>query len=112
VKKLLTVLVALLATFAVAAPASATAPTYTWKDKAFIKFIRSEEPVFYAIPVKTLIKLAKSTCAVLNAGEDEMTVAWMMVDEAGMSTGEASTFMGAAIASYCPRHGDDLLRGK
>jgi hypothetical protein len=109
VKKILALLIALLAIMAVAAPASAT-PAYSQKDRIFVRLVRADAPVFKYAPASSLIKLGHSICGALDTGTDESEAVYIGM-EAGMSQHQSLVVVASALTVYCPWHSDDI-RGK
>lgn len=105
-KKILALLIALLATVAVAAPATA-APAYTQKDRVFVRLVRMEAPMFRYAPARSLIRLGHSVCGALDTGADETEAVSIGMDS-GLTWHQSLTVVSAALTVYCPWHSDDI----
>lgn len=103
----LAALVTLVTTFALAAPAQATTPEWSRKDKAFVRLVRADAPYFKNTPVRYMIEAAHSTCDLLDTGYAETDSVQMMIDT-GFTENQSLVFISAAMTVYCPWHGDDL----
>ena len=106
--KTIAIVVASIATFAVAAPAQASAPTWSQKDKQFVSAVRRVEPAFKEASASNMIRLAHNMCKSLNLGYDEEVLLTELMDN-GFTAHQASTIEVAAIKYYCPRHMDNWL---
>jgi hypothetical protein len=90
-----------------AVSAQAATPTWTTKDYAFVRLVRSEAPAFKAVGARLLVKSAHLTCDALDEGLDESEAAAMMMDS-GFTQHQALVFTTASMVVYCPWHGDDI----
>lgn len=84
-----------------------SAPT---PDTAFVSTVKESVPVLADSNDQELVALGEQVCALFDdygfdAGFVEIVSEWK---DAGISTGEAGTIIGAATGAYCPEYSDNL----
>lgn len=94
---------ALLVLGVVLAPA---ASAWTNRDYQFVRAVRAEAPAFRAVPMRSMVKIAKLTCDELDGGWS--TVLDIVDDgiEAGFTQKQAIALVAGAVVFYCPEYGD------
>lgn len=90
-----------------AAPAVASAPSYTRNDKSYLKTIRAESPALYGVNSKLLISTAKETCKFLRKGYGTIFDAIGIAEDGGLDEDTAMTMVAGAIIFYCPEQEDN-----
>lgn len=86
--------------FVSAAPAQASAPTYTNKDNMYYRAVVSEEPSLRAVGKGLLIKSAKTTCRALRSGVDPYDL-YDMALQSGLTEDEFIALLAGALTFYC-----------
>jgi hypothetical protein len=108
-KKIIAIVVIVLTTFALAAPASASTATWSRNDYQYVALVRAEAPAFWGVRAKDLVPLAHALCGALDRGESETHAVRVGVNS-GMTQHEALVIVSAAITYYCPSHGGNNIR--
>jgi hypothetical protein len=108
-KKIIAIVVIVLTTFAIAAPASASTTAWSRNDYQYVALVRDEAPAFWSVPARQLISLARSICGALDTGEKASSTVRVGVSS-GMTRHQALVIVSSAITYYCPWQGGNNIR--
>ncbi len=90
-----------------AAPAVASAPSYSRNDKQYVSAVRTESPILKKVGAKSLISLGKETCLFLRKGYGTIFDAIAIGEDSGLDEDTSMTLVAGAIIYYCPEQEDN-----
>lgn len=87
--------------------ASAATPSWTDKDRLYVKMVRQQAPAFKYISAKDLIGSAKLSCEVMREnGSSPLELVEVAIDS-GLTQRQAIALIAGAVVFYCPEQDED-----